>query len=200
MKTGNLKSESVAKSPGRPRNAATNARLTAVTLELLATSGYQQLSMEAVARAAGTTKASIYLRYPHKLALVMDAIGSALQISTTPDTGDTCKDLEILLQQTVAFQSGPYGAAFFGALLAEEARRPQDVQRYRERILIPRAQLYDQVLRRGISRGDVRADIDVPLVYELLAGRWYAYHLLGRPVDERYMSETVGFVWAAIAT
>jgi hypothetical protein len=59
---------------GRPRSSALDRRILAATRDALAAGGYQQLSMEAVARAAGVGKQTLYRRWPRRPLLVMDAI------------------------------------------------------------------------------------------------------------------------------
>ncbi|AHG88560.1 TetR family transcriptional regulator [Gemmatirosa kalamazoonensis] len=51
------------------------------------------------------------------------------------------------------------------------------------------------VLRRGIARGALRADADVTLALELLAGPlFYRYLWLGTPIDEPYVRAVVAAV------
>ena len=47
---------------GRPRNPDLDERILDATRRLLAERGYQGLSIDAVARAAGTTRPTVYLR------------------------------------------------------------------------------------------------------------------------------------------
>lgn len=51
------------------------AAVLAAAAELLGEAGFARLTMELVAARAGVSKASVYLRWPNKTALVADAIG-----------------------------------------------------------------------------------------------------------------------------
>ena len=69
------------------------------TLDLLATSGLGSLTMEGVAAAAHTGKASVYRRWPSKEDLLVDAMRHGLPpLDEGPDTGSVREDLLVLLR------------------------------------------------------------------------------------------------------
>ena len=73
---------------GRPRDPAVDAAILTAAVDLLAEIGYARLTMEQVAARAGVGKASLYLRWPNKVALVAEAIQQrAAVIPALPDTG-----------------------------------------------------------------------------------------------------------------
>jgi AcrR family transcriptional regulator len=55
---------------GRPRRAEADAAILDAALAMLRAGGYRELSLDEVARRAGTAKSSIYRRWPSKAALV----------------------------------------------------------------------------------------------------------------------------------
>ena len=61
------------KAAGRPRSAEVDRAIVDATLDLMVQDGYNALSMEQVAARAGVGKATVYRRWPNKLALVADA-------------------------------------------------------------------------------------------------------------------------------
>jgi AcrR family transcriptional regulator len=69
-------------------------------------------------------------------------------------------------------------------LVSELATDPELARAFRERVVGLRRQEVEQVLRRGIERGELRADIDLGLVHEMLFGAVY-YRLLlsGAPLN-----------------
>ena len=60
--------------PGRPRDPGVDRRIARAALDLFADAGWAGFAMEAVARRAGVGKASLYLRWNSKEALLTDAV------------------------------------------------------------------------------------------------------------------------------
>ncbi|MCQ4119549.1 TetR/AcrR family transcriptional regulator [Rhodococcus tibetensis] len=65
---------------GRPRDPRIDTDVLAVTRAMLVESGWEQLSMRAIATRSGVSRASIARRWPSKAHLVLDAI-----LGATPD-------------------------------------------------------------------------------------------------------------------
>src|SRR5918999_6517473 len=78
---------------GRPRDEALNERILAAAREQLAEHGYQGLSIGAGARAAGTTRPSVYLRFAGKEDLATAAIAGMSVADPLQVTDDLHADL-----------------------------------------------------------------------------------------------------------
>jgi len=59
---------------GRPRRAEADAEILDAALAMLREGGYRELSLDEVARRAGTAKSSIYRRWPSKAALAAEIV------------------------------------------------------------------------------------------------------------------------------
>jgi AcrR family transcriptional regulator len=59
---------------GRPRRAEADAEILDAALAMLRAGGYRELSLDEVARRAGTAKSSIYRRWPSKAALAAEIV------------------------------------------------------------------------------------------------------------------------------
>src|SRR6478735_6569298 len=59
---------------GRPRDPTIDARVLAVTAELLATEGFSATTVQEIARRAGVPSSAIYRRWPSRVELIEDAI------------------------------------------------------------------------------------------------------------------------------
>src|SRR4051795_11981162 len=59
---------------GRPRDPRIDDSVLRATVELLGASGYADLSVDAIAKRAGTSKPAIYRRWPSKAHLVHEAV------------------------------------------------------------------------------------------------------------------------------
>jgi AcrR family transcriptional regulator len=87
---------------GRPRNPEIDAAVLRATLAVLDELGYGRLTLEEVARRAGTTKPAIYRRWRSRQRLVLAALGRRLGGAEAPDTGCTLCDLDECLKVFVA--------------------------------------------------------------------------------------------------
>ena len=185
---------------GRPREEAVEKRIIDATLKLLMERGYLDLSIEAVAAQASVSKRSIYLRYSTKAMLATVALASIWNTTEAPDSGSTYTDLELLLQQGRQNVSSPAGASFIGYLIADANYNKEAIQIFEKFVTGPRRALYRTVLERGIHRGDVRADIDIDFVADLLRGPYYARILSGLPMPDDFQQQVVKSVWSIIYT
>ena len=60
--------------PGRPNDETLSPLILRAAIEELAVAGFEALSLEQVARRAGTAKTSLYRRWPSKDDLIVDAL------------------------------------------------------------------------------------------------------------------------------
>ena len=178
--------------PGRPRSAEVDEAILSAAVELLADVGYGAMSMEAVAARAGVSKASLYRRWPGKPQLVTDTLRSVVDQVPVPDTGDVRSDLVAMAGSiSHALGDSPLGRVAAG-MSGEFARNPELAEDFRQRFLQPRRRMVADVLRRGVERGELRADLDLELVLDVLAGAlYYRTHVSGGSVDERIVADLV---------
>jgi hypothetical protein len=81
----------------------------------------------------------------------------------------------------------------------EDQRHPGLLDVFRERILYPRRAMVEEILRRGIERGELRSDVNPLIVIEMIAGAVFAHHvILGLEGDEAWIRSLGNHVWSAI--
>lgn len=98
---------------GRPRSAVAHQAVLAATARLV-TCGeleYDDVTVEGIAAEAGVGKQTIYRWWPHKAAVVLEALLTGhlqLDFAQVPDTGDLRADLHTWVEQTLeeAFTEG----------------------------------------------------------------------------------------------
>jgi AcrR family transcriptional regulator len=172
-----------------PRAARSKQAILDATRELLAETGdVGSLTVEAVAARSGVAKTTIYRRWRDKWELALDAVMiDILPAFAEPvDVGDTRKELITFVDAARKNLSTlPSGPAMQG-LASQIATEPELGRVYREQVVEPRREQLRPVVERGIARGDLRPDIDVRLVHELLVGPIF-YRLLfsGGPIDRK---------------
>jgi AcrR family transcriptional regulator len=183
---------------GRPRDPATDRAILAAALELLRERGYQHMSIEAVAAAAGVGKPTIYRRFPSKAALVVAAIASLQPVQIGALPASTREAVELLMRGTAGALADPGGMAVLGTLLAERQREPELAEALRAQVFRPAIDRVRDILRAGQARGEVRQDIDPQAVIDMLFGSLLARAALGEPADPRWLSGVVDACWRGI--
>ena len=155
------------KAPGRPRNAWADEAIIEAVLALL-TSGQSVdgVSIESVAAKAGVGKATIYRRWPNKEALLIDAVASMKGPLPVPAGKSVREDL-VLIVASGRSKSLERQSKATACLLPELVRSPQ-MHRVHQSIMEPRRELMRQVLRAGIDRGELRADLDIEMTLLVL--------------------------------
>ncbi len=163
--------------------------------------GYARLTMEGVAAQAGVGKATLYRRWSSKAELILDAIRTVKASVPHPDTGDTRADLVAILRGAVSRGLEPRSAEIGATLLAEVQRDPELAELFRQQFLAPRRLEAEQVLRRGIARGDLRPDIDCSLALDQVMGVvFYRQLIMGKPLRPADAETLVDQVLAGIAS
>jgi AcrR family transcriptional regulator len=107
-------------------------------LAILVESGYDRLTLDAVAARAHASKATLYRRWSSKADLIVEAFASQEQDEPTGiDTGTLAGDLaEISRRKQGAFD--PLQAQMIGALVTAISRDETLAATFRERFLTPR--------------------------------------------------------------
>jgi AcrR family transcriptional regulator len=163
---------------GRPRNVQIDDAVLKATVAVLDDTGYGGLTVEEVARRAGTTKPAIYRRWPNRQRLVLAALGERLGEAQAPDTGCTLCDLDECLRVFVAaFRRMPPGV--LGPLFADCAGDRELRAAFMSTLFDPPRAAVRETLERAHERGDLRDDVDVELILDLLGSLVHYRALFG---------------------
>jgi AcrR family transcriptional regulator len=136
--------------------------------------GYARLSMEAVAKRAGVGKSALYRRWPSKQEMAMAVVSEfSVARAAVPDTGTLRGDLRAALGAVADWLTDPHFSRILPDLVAETARNPELGDFVKSMIGTPRREHSAQMLRRAVDRGELRADLDLDLVLDLLAAPVY---------------------------
>jgi len=190
--------------PGRPRDPELDRRIATAALDVFGDAGWAGFAMETVARRAGVGKASLYLRWTGKEALLTDAVTLRFRQVTDVDTGTLRGDLIELAAAMLDLYTDRCGRAALRMNL--EAEGIPGVGEHlaalrRSHVLAARA-----VVRRGVERGELAADVPVTLLLDTLAGG-AMMHAMVTPDDRRadlarstraYAAQLVSFLLRAV--
>jgi AcrR family transcriptional regulator len=163
---------------GRPRDRQIDVAVLRATLAVLDQSGYGGLTLEEVARRAGTTKPAIYRRWPSRQRLVLSALGQRLGEARAPDTGCTLCDLDECLKVFVAaFRRMPPDV--IGPLFADCAGDRELRAAFMSTLFDPPRAAVRETLERARARGDLRDDVDIELILDLIGSLVHYRALFG---------------------
>jgi AcrR family transcriptional regulator len=154
------------------RGAGARRRVLAAALGVLEDDGLAGFTMEAVARRAGASKATLYRYWPTSGALMIDAMDATFRPFPAPDTGRVETDVAELLAAFVALlENTPFPrllAAFIDAAERDPALaglHADLTRRRREPLLV--------VLSRARDRGQLAGDLDPELATDLLTSPFF---------------------------
>jgi len=163
--------ETAARRPGRPANPTIDEGLLQATQELLIEEGFERLTMDAVAKRCGASKATIYRRWPSKTAMVVAATAALLSAPELPDTGDLREDL--LACGRLYLQREGRGAQVLASVLVASRHDPVLRDASREAIGAPYEGLFERVLSRAVDRGWIHPDADLGTLAQVFPAMAY---------------------------
>jgi len=167
----------------RPRSAEAHEKVLNAALELFAERGIEATSMDAIAQASGVSKATIYNHWTDKEALLLEAMLMIHGLDREPedvDTGDVQSDLTTVLTRKPPDKCDAVRNRLTPSLIAYSAFHPEFGREWRHRVTEPPRQCIKKILRRGISRGQLPADLDVEASVALLLGPMLYAHIFSK--------------------
>ena len=138
-------------------------------LTVLAETGYDRLTMDAVATEAKASKATLYRRWSSKSQLVVDAVCSHKEHPPTPDTGSLRGDL-MAAHCGMGGLGDPRATAIQAAVVTAIARDEEFAATYRREFLGPKQAASRAIFERAVARGEIRDDLDLDLLAPALPG------------------------------
>jgi len=172
---------------GRPRSEESTAAILEATWELLKTTALRDLSIEAIARASGVGKTTIYRWWPNKAAVVMDAFWANVSPEIQfPQNLSATEAIAQQMQLLIKAFSGDYGR-IAAQMIAEGQACPETLAIYRDRFIYPRRAAAKVILQQGIESGEFEPNLDPELTIDILYGPIYFRLLVGHlPLDPQF--------------
>ena len=152
---------------GRPRRAAIDAAIIRAAVELMTECGVEATSLTAVAQRAGVARATVYLRWPSRSALIGAAARAAVGGQPMTLTGEIEQDI----RTASAFIRRIFGIPTFPAILPEMVRAvlatPPELN---FDAVAPRRRDFARLYREGAAASGLDATIDPALPFDVLLG------------------------------
>ena len=171
--------------PGRPRSDATRQAILDASAHLLETETYDKISIERIAAEAKVGKQSIYRWWGGKADVMLAAYTERVIPRLPPrnPTGDAIGDLGEFLKQYFATVRAPLVRRAMQGLLAEAQLDADFRLRFYGVFVASRRTNFRHLLRQGVAQGQLRADLDIEIVIDMLNGAFW-YRLLSGAEDE----------------
>jgi AcrR family transcriptional regulator len=180
--------------PGRPRDPGYDK-------VILDDKGYAGLTVDGVAARTGVGRPTIYRRWRSKPALVIAALTQSPNLSLTPDTGTLRDDLMAFQRDQVMMMDRPASRRITAGLVADLVADPELAETYLGDYVGLRQRSVQEALQRGIERGELRADADLSLIYDLLIGPLFMRSVVrGESLGPDMAEQTVDLVLTAFGT
>src|SRR3954452_22625418 len=142
---------------GRPLDPEIDDAIVRAAASVLVEHGIQRMTVPGVAAAAGVAKTTVYRRYATPAQLALAAIDRVNAAAAAPDPGTARGDLLALLE-SVRTRIDPTVTA---TVLVEAQTHPEVLEAAREKMITPAIERFRVILRRGVEREELRADLVV---------------------------------------
>lgn len=200
--TSEQTAQSGAASRGRPRDPAVESAILSATLERLAADGYARTSLGDIAKAAGVTRPTIYLRWANLHELVVDALGLIAPgaAGAEVDGLDPQDALKAAMRAVMPEEVRERGLGLMGHILADAGRHPDLLEIFRERTIAPQLNILIDTMRQLQDHGSVKADVDVEVLADLCLGSYLATFLRTGELDPAEADRVIDTLWPLIST
>jgi AcrR family transcriptional regulator len=157
------------KPPGRPRDPRVDQAVLDATVELLADAGLDATSVAAVAQRSGVARATIYLRWPSRAALITAAVRHSLRRDALRTTGDIAQDTRRGVELAWSNMFEPDFIRILPAVV-RATTSSDDVPGVTFDTLFPaRVRLAEQYRQLAAEQG-FRTDVEPTIVFDLIVG------------------------------
>jgi AcrR family transcriptional regulator len=184
----------------RRRSERSHQAILKATAELLQEKGYGGVCIEAIATRAGVGKQTIYRWWSSKAGVIMETYAAqATQNAPIPDTGTVREDLCQFLGKLFTILTTTTIKAAVAGLISEAQTDTSVAEAFRALFFADYREAARTILLRGITRGELRPDLNLELVIDAIYGSiWYRLLLRHAPLDDAYAEELVNLVMEGI--
>lgn len=161
----------------RPRSEEAHQKVLDAAVALVAEVGVSGFTVDAVAKASGVAKTTIYRRWKSADELLMTALECSIEHLVTPNTGSLRGDLVELYHSVSDMYGQPH---IFRTMVGALARAANDPDFHRLMLDLERERHHPlrTVLQLAQGRGEIAADTDLDLMIEFIEGPVAARQLL----------------------
>jgi AcrR family transcriptional regulator len=152
-----------------PRISRTRDVVLDATFEELAESGYDGMAVEAIARRAGVSKATVYRHWDGKEALVCDALLRSREAMVVPEEGSVRERITALFEQMARKYSEGVTTRCIPALVCASERHGSIREMYHDFVAQGRAH-FAELIAEGVRTGELEPVHDLELAAGAIVG------------------------------
>jgi AcrR family transcriptional regulator len=166
------------------------------TIKLLHENSIQAISIEAIAREAGVSKATIYRWWDSKALLVIDAfIENHLLKTPLPVELGPKKAIAVHFRTLVEQFSG-WPGRILAQIIAEGQSDPSVLRAFRERFHYGRRAIVKETLEEWKRSGEIPSDTDVESLMDIIYSAVYMRLLVGHaPLNEEFAKSHIDYIY-----
>lgn len=153
----------------RPRSEEAQQKVLTAAVDLVAKAGVSGFTVDAVAKASGVAKTTIYRRWSSADELLIAALDCSIEQLATPNTGSLRSDLVEMYTAVMAMFDQPHVHSTMLGALARAAGDPE-FHRIIQDLETERHQPLRTILQLAQARGEIAADADLELMMEFVEG------------------------------
>ncbi|WP_425839852.1 TetR/AcrR family transcriptional regulator [Streptomyces fractus] len=167
--------------------------------------GYARMTIGDIASDAGVTRPTVYRRWANKHDLVVDALDFNFQEERESEPLGPLDDLppvEALgraLRYSVPYAPPGRGMTVVGHVLTETEHNPGLLELVRGHAIGPRMQPLLDTLHRLREEGELRTDMDVLVVADMMIGSIYSSYLRTGDRDPGLADRVVAALWPVLS-
>lgn len=160
------------------RHQGVESAALSAALELLADGGVKGLTIEGVAARTGIAKTTLYRRWRSKEDLALAVLLDMARMATGAPAGpDVRAGLISYLDAVITILRDTLMGPVMQGLASDLATDPEMAKAFRAEVIAFRQEHLAKVIQHGLDEGELRPEIDLVLLQELLFGPVY-YRLL----------------------
>lgn len=185
---------------GRPRSTTLDRAVLDAAAQTVQTRGYGAVSIDAVAKTAGTTRATVYRRHRSVAELVVAVLTDRFGLDPGVDTGTFAGDLRVIQEHRLGLFTHPLVVGALPGLIDDLSRDPEAAQVFSREFLGPRRAATDRAVDRAVTRGELAPGIDCEWLSDLLTGPFLMRAVLPGldPVDAGAVDRSVDAALCAV--
>ena len=180
----------------RTRSKAAHQAIIQAFVRLIEQQRIDEITTDAIAQAAGSSKATLYKHWADKDALLAEVIAQLVAALPVADSGDLKADVAKVLLNTFGDDRKKPFNRIWPKIFGYIANHPEFCATFMCGMLerSPRHTLVG-IIRQGVEKGELRKDLDLAFPLDMLAGPLLHHRFLHGSIPKALPGKVVAAVW-----